>query len=162
MSGCPVGCKFCATGQLSKWRKLTAQEIVDQVDFVLEQNSDLEFNKAKEYKINYTRMGEPFLNFVEVKKAIEIIESRFPGTHHYISTIGMSGSDFSWIKDNITLQVSLHSLDEGRRNELIPVTHKMSLKELGAIRTKSHLQTTLNMTLMDEHDTDNFEYDIGG
>ena len=31
MSGCPVGCKFCATGQLKKWRKLSAEEIVEQV-----------------------------------------------------------------------------------------------------------------------------------
>jgi len=28
MSGCPVGCKFCATGSLPRWRKLTAEEIL--------------------------------------------------------------------------------------------------------------------------------------
>lgn len=33
MSGCPVRCKFCATGQLKKYRNLTANEIVAQVDF---------------------------------------------------------------------------------------------------------------------------------
>ena len=31
MSGCPVGCKFCATGRLKKWRNLTGQEIFSQI-----------------------------------------------------------------------------------------------------------------------------------
>ena len=30
MSGCPVGCKFCATGQLKKFRNLTSEEIEEQ------------------------------------------------------------------------------------------------------------------------------------
>ena len=38
MSGCPVGCKFCATGQLKKYRNLTALEIVEQVQFILDKN----------------------------------------------------------------------------------------------------------------------------
>jgi ribulose bisphosphate carboxylase small subunit len=154
MSGCPVGCKFCATGKLPKWRKLTAEEIVAQVEFVLAQNSGVEFTDAKEHKINYTRMGEPFLNLEEVKRAIEMIEERWPGTHHYVSTIGLKGSDFSWIKDSITLQVSLHSLDEERRDDLIPVRRKMSIAELGQIRTASDLKTTVNMTLVDMADFD--------
>ena len=69
-------------------------------------------------------------------------------------SIGIQGSDFSWIKDNITLQVSLHSVDEARRNELIPITNKMTIEELGKIRTQSSLKTTLNMTLVDEADFD--------
>ena len=60
MSGCPVGCKFCATGQLRKFRNLTAEEIVEQVDFILNKNKDVDPTKSKEFKINYTRMGEPF------------------------------------------------------------------------------------------------------
>lgn len=154
MSGCPVRCKFCATGQLKKWRSLTAQEIVDQVEFVIAQNPDFDFAKAKEHKINYTRMGEPFLNIDAVKEAIRIIDAKYPGTHHYISTIGTKDADFSWIKDNVTLQVSLHSLDEERRNVLIPYKKKMSIKELGQIRTKSDLKTTVNLTLVDEKDFD--------
>jgi 23S rRNA (adenine2503-C2)-methyltransferase len=153
MSGCPVRCKFCATGQLKKWRSLTAQEIVDQVEFVISQNPNSNWANAKEHKINYTRMGEPFLNIEAVRSAIEIIDAKYPGTHHYISTIGVKGADFSWIKDNVTLQVSLHSLDEERRSALIPV-NKMTIKELGQIRTNSKLKTTVNMTLVDEDDFD--------
>lgn len=154
MSGCPVRCKFCATGQLKKWRPLTAEEIVAQVEFVIAQNPDFNFVNAKEHKINYTRMGEPFLNVAAVRKAIRIIDKKYPGTHHYVSTIGVKNANYSWIKDNITLQISLHSLDEERRNVLIPYNRKMNITDLGKIRTKSKLKTTLNLTLVDEADFD--------
>lgn len=153
MSGCPVRCKFCATGQLPRWRNLTAEEIVEQVKFVVDRNEGF-FTDAREHKINYTRMGEPFLNIDEVKKAIKIIDKRYPGTHHYVSTIGVKGSNFSWIKRNVTLQLSLHSLDEERRDDLIPFRNKLSIKELGQIRTRSSLKITLNLTLVDQEDFD--------
>jgi len=154
MSGCPVGCKFCATGQLPRWRVLSAEEIVAQVKFILEKNPEYSPANAKEFKINYTRMGEPFLNLNAVKKAVGIIDEMFPNVHHYISTIGICESDFSWIKGNITLQISLHSFDEEHRNWLIPLKRKMTIPELGQIRTGSNLKTTLNMTLVEESDFD--------
>lgn len=153
MSGCPVGCKFCATGQLKKYRNLNYDEIVSQVD-EMNNKSDFKFGESKENKINYTRMGEPFLNIENVKRAIEIIDSKYDNVHHYVSTIGIRGSDFSWVKGNITLQISLHSLNEERRNELIPFKNKMSIEELGKIRTQSDLKTTINLTLVDEDDFD--------
>lgn len=156
MSGCPVNCKFCATGNLKKYRKLTSEEMVDQVKFVVnkEENQLYDPNRSKEFKINYTRMGEPFLNIESVRSAIEEINESIPNTHHYISTIGIRGSDFSWIEGNITLQISLHSLNEERRDELIPFRNKMSIEELGQIRTKSKLKTTVNLTLVDDKDFD--------
>jgi len=154
MSGCPVRCKFCATGQLKKWRSLTRDEIIDQFYFVLSQNLEYAAHCAKEFKINYTRMGEPFLNIEALKDTIQDITCLYPKTHHYVSTIGVKDSDFSWIKDNITLQISLHSLNEEKRNHLIPYKNKMTIKELGQIRTKSSLKTTLNLTLVDKEDFD--------
>jgi adenine C2-methylase RlmN of 23S rRNA A2503 and tRNA A37 len=152
MSGCPVGCKFCATGQLKKYRNLTAEEIVEQVEFIVSKNSEYDPLQAKEFKINYTRMGEPFLNINEVRKAIQILNERYPNVHHYISTIGVKNSDFSWIANNITLQISLHSLDEKKRDWLIPFVRKLTIKELGQIRTKSNQKTTINLTLVDIND----------
>ena len=151
MSGCCVSCQFCATGNMKKFRNLTAQEIVEQVEFILSFHKENPLD-SKEFKINYTRMGEPFLNIKNVKKAISILDKYKP--HHYISTIGIKDSDFSFIKDNITLQISLHSLDDKRRNELIPFKNKMTIEELGQIRTKSNLKTTINMTLVDNADFD--------
>lgn len=153
MSGCPVRCKFCATGNMKQYRNLTADEIVGQVMFAIE-NAGCYPEDSKEFKINYTRMGEPFLNIEAVKEAIEQITKMFPNTHHYISTIGIRDSDFSFVKGNITLQISLHSFDEDRRNWLIPYRRKMTIEELGKIRTESNLKTTINLTLVDESDFD--------
>ena len=153
MSGCPVQCKFCATGKLDRWKKLTAQEMVDQVDFILDKNT-LNPSEAFEFKINWTRMGEPFLNIDNVREAMDIITERYPNTHHYVSTIGMKGSDFSWIEGNTTLQFSVHSFTESYRDWLIPVTKKMTLEEMGQVRTRSNLKTTLNLTLAREEDFD--------
>lgn len=157
MSGCPVRCKFCATAKLKKYRNLTAEEIVSQVLFIINKNPDFDPKNSKEFKINYTRMGEPFLNIEEIKKAILMINELIPNTHHYISTIGIKNADYSWIKNNVTLQVSLHSLDEEKRNWLIPYKNKVTIPELGQIRTDSNLKTTVNMTLVDE---DDFDIDI--
>lgn len=153
MSGCPVHCKFCNTGLMKNYRNLTAEEIVKQVEFVLSKRTE-NFSLAQEHKINYTRMGEPFLNIENVKKAISMIDEKYPNTHHYVSTIGIKDSDFSWIKGNITLQLSIHSLKNEKRNWLIPYKNKMTLEELGQVRTNSNLKTTLNMTLVDEEDFD--------
>ena len=68
MSGCPVRCKFCATGNMKRYRNLTADEIVGQVEFAIEQ-AGFDPCDANEFKINYTRMGEPFLNIEAVKEA---------------------------------------------------------------------------------------------
>lgn len=154
MSGCPVGCKFCATGNLKKCRNLTPDEIVQQIQFVLDKNLGCWIDGSKEFKINYTRMGEPFINIENVRKAINVLTDYNPKIHHYISTIGVRESDFSWIKGNISLQFSVHSFDEKQRDWLIPYPHKMSLEEMGQIRTKSNLKTTINLTLARPEDFD--------
>jgi 23S rRNA (adenine2503-C2)-methyltransferase len=155
MSGCPIGCKFCATGQLKFWKSLTADEMIEQIIFVLQKNRHIaSAEHSREFKINYTRMGEPFLNIDNIQKVIKYFSKDYPKAHHYISTIGIKDSDFSWIKDNITLQISLHSLDEARRRKLIPAHNLMSIEELGKIRTSSNLKTTLNLTLVDNKDFD--------
>lgn len=168
MSGCPVKCKFCATSKLKKCRNLTYAEIVQQIVFVLEKNGKLNMEldekgemivaplSSQEFKINYTRMGEPFLNIENVRKAITLFDDMMRGTrvHHYLSTIGINGSDFSWIKDNITLQFSVHSFDDEYRDWLIPYPHKMSLEEIGQVRTQSNLKTTINLTMARPEDFD--------
>jgi 23S rRNA (adenine2503-C2)-methyltransferase len=135
------------------FRNLTTNEIVNQVTFMINQ-SNCDPLKSKEFKINYTRMGEPFLNIDNVKEAIKIINDKYPNVHHYVSTIGIKNADYSWIKDNITLQISLHSFKDKNRNWLIPYKNKSTIKELGEIRTNSNLKTTINLTLVNEDDFD--------
>lgn len=155
MSGCPVRCKFCATGKLKKWKNLTSDEMMEQIFFVINKNA-LKYSphKSQEFKINYTRMGEPFLNINAVKDTILKMNNLFPNTHHYISTIGLEDADYSWIQENVTLQISLHAMNDKKRNWLIPYKHKALIRELGSIRTNSNLKTTLNLTLVNELDFD--------
>jgi len=165
MSGCPIGCKFCSAGKLKHFRNLKWEEIVKQIIFIFnkQQYATIYRSIAKELKINYTRLGEPFLNLDNVKKAINHIDERFNNIrvlknkepiHHFVSTIGIKGSDFSWIRENITLQFSVHSFKEEYRNWLIPYKHKMTLEEMGKVRTNSKLKTTINLTLVNSDDFD--------
>ena len=153
-SGCVVKCQFCCTSVLKKFRNLTAEEMVEQVEFVVAKNPRFDPLKAKEFKCNMTRMGDFSLNEKEVRKAIDILTLKYPNIHCYLSTIGIKGMDYSWIKGNVTLQVSLHSLREETRDKLIPFNKKMSIEQLGQIRTSSNLKTTVNLTLIDEKDFD--------
>jgi 23S rRNA (adenine2503-C2)-methyltransferase len=155
MSGCPVRCKFCATGNMkSTYRNLTVEEMIEEVDFIRNLHPEIDTNSCKEFKVNMTRMGEPALNWENVHKTADILREKYPNVHVYISTIGIKGTDFSWIKDNVTLQISLHSFDERHRDWLIPFKNKMTIKELGEIRTQSNLKTTINLTLVEESDFD--------
>lgn len=89
MSGCPVHCSFCATGKLKKWRSLTAEEIFEQVKYILDKNKEWNPINSQEFKINYTRVGEPFLNIDNVKKAMKLVDdyvknkSIYTGNEYY-------------------------------------------------------------------------------
>lgn len=153
-SGCPCHCRFCMAGALPRSRRLSANEMIDQVRYIIENNDrDLTWDNIR--RINYTRMGEPFLNISNVKAAIAWFQDKMPRVRHYISTIGVQGSDFSFITGNIALQISLHSTNEVRRNKLIIFPKKMSIPELGRVRTPgSYQKITLNMTLLSPDDVD--------
>jgi 23S rRNA (adenine2503-C2)-methyltransferase len=69
-AGCAMGCSFCATGKLGLQRNLEFYEIVEQVMFsakLLNEEGTILRN------VVYMGMGEPFLNYENVKKSIQII-----------------------------------------------------------------------------------------
>ena len=133
---------------------------------------DFSYKEIKElfdYQPDYLQIGEvEYINGIphflfdqsseglifKDEEAIRRITEIYPNTHHYVSTIGVKDSDFSFVKGNVTLQISLHSFDEAHRDWLIPFKKKMSIEELGQIRTESNLKTTINLTLVEESDFD--------
>jgi adenine C2-methylase RlmN of 23S rRNA A2503 and tRNA A37 len=135
MSGCPVGCKFCATGS-KFYGNLTAEEMVEQVDFVLSQNPGFNPSASKEFKVLFTRMGEPALNSVEVCKAVELLKQKFPSAIVTLSTIGIDNSALhDWLElsrkyNGIQLQFSVHTTSEIQRRELIPASNLIPLSGL--------------------------------
>lgn len=131
--GCPIGCSFCATGKLGLTRNLEANEMVDQV---------LLFNrilKAKDEKVTnvvYMGMGEPFLNYRDVMKSIQILNDHdginLGARHISVSTSGVVPGIQKFAKEHleVNLAISLHAANDGLRSELMPINQSYQLKEL--------------------------------
>ncbi|MCU0365221.1 MAG: radical SAM protein, partial [Ignavibacteriaceae bacterium] len=65
--GCPLDCKFCATGLMGYKKNLTAGEIFDQFKL-----ASKDYKESVITNIVYMGMGEPLLNFKETVKSLEI------------------------------------------------------------------------------------------
>lgn len=137
-SGCPVGCVFCGTGKFFI-RNLSKQEIVEQVDTCLS-TIDCKTSDIKKFQIMFMSMGEPFLNFKELKLAIIELHDKYPNADLLVSTSAPSliykvmGEFISLCKDipKIGLQFSVHeSLDENRK-KLIP-TQTCTLRQISSL-----------------------------
>jgi 23S rRNA (adenine2503-C2)-methyltransferase len=124
-SGCPLTCKFCATGQMRFGRNLTSSEILDQA---------LHFRRTEpvDHAV-FMGMGEPMMNLDAVLGACE----RLPDigvTHRRtaISTIGwIPGIEALTAQEMpIRLALSLHAADEALRSELMPVNDRYPLKDV--------------------------------
>ena len=124
-SGCPLTCKFCATGRMKFARNLTASEIVDQA---------LHFRRIDTIDhCVFMGMGEPMLNLDNVLAACE----RLPDvgiTHRRtaISTVGwIPGIErLAECEMPLRLALSLHAADEALRSELMPVNERYPLTDV--------------------------------
>lgn len=129
--GCPLACRFCATGQMGFVRNLTSQEIVDQIVYWNQLLSPAYIGR-----LVFMGMGEPFLNWDNLIEALAIINSRHGlniGQRKIsISTAGVTHRirDFADLKSQVNLAISLHSLDPVTRLDIMPVTKKYPLPEL--------------------------------
>lgn len=131
--GCPMGCVFCATGQMGFERNLEEAEIIEQVLFIAR------LLKEKGEKIDnivFMGMGEPFLNYDNVIKAIKFINSEdFIGLgarHISISTVGVDGWVKKITKENlqINIAISLHAPEDALRESLIKANKAYPLKKI--------------------------------
>ena len=133
MVGCPLGCKFCATGKMGFQRNLSSKEIVDQIAFW---NNYLQPMKKRVSRLVFMGMGEPFLNWNETQKAIA--EISIPGKFNIsyqqmtVSTVVIIPEmyKFADLKSKINLAISLHSPFQEKREQIIPIAKKYPLTEL--------------------------------
>lgn len=137
MSGCPVGCKFCGTG--NKFiRNLTSDEIVKQITDVLTDTKIInKMDECKKFQIMFMSMGEPFLNYTNVEEAIRKLNNAYPNAQLLISTIAPENDENyrKFIKlskeiSNVGLQFSIHKSNDEERNEIIPYKNKLNLKKI--------------------------------
>ena len=126
--GCPLKCKFCATGSMGFYRNLTAGEIIDQ------------FIQAEKYtgkritNLVFMGMGEPLLNYDAVMNSIEIFIQgmAIAARHITVSTVGLI-PQIQRIADEgrkFKLALSLHSLDDKVRSALIPIAKRYPVESL--------------------------------
>jgi 23S rRNA (adenine2503-C2)-methyltransferase len=135
MSGCPVGCRFCGTGDYYV-RNMKADEIVFQVDSMLF-DKNIDASQIQRFQIMFMSMGEPMLNFKELEKAIRILNEKYPQAALLIST---SAPDVSYDAvnrlsaeiDKVGLQFSVHESTDEARNKLVPFKAKLDLAGIAA------------------------------
>ncbi|MCX7880811.1 MAG: radical SAM protein [Ignavibacteria bacterium] len=133
LSGCPISCKFCDSGFMYEG-KLSAEEILEQVDFLVKSSYPNGKVETKKFKIQFARMGDPALN----SEVIEVLETLYerkynPNLVPSVSTVApkaKSTDNFferlknvkdKFYKGNFQLQFSIHSTDKAQRDWLIPV-----------------------------------------
>jgi 23S rRNA (adenine2503-C2)-methyltransferase len=128
--GCPLECKFCATGTMGFMRNLTAGEIIDQVIQVQR------LGARRITNLVYMGMGEPMLNYDNVMRSIDIINDdnslNIGSRHITISTAGYADKIRQMADENrkSKLALSLHSLDNAKRTMLMPITKKFGVHDL--------------------------------
>ncbi len=128
--GCKMGCKFCASTGINFIRNLSPGEIVEEI---LAVEKDL---NAKMSNIVFMGIGEPFDNFDNVMKAIEIINNpkglEIGARHISISTCGIVPR-IKEIADRdmqSTLSISLHATNNEKRSSMMPINNKYKIEEL--------------------------------
>ena len=137
-SGCPVGCTFCGTGRFFI-RNLTKNEIITQVKHCLS-TIDCNTKKIEKFQIMFMSMGEPFLNYHELKLAIIELHYLYPNADLLVSTSAPSViykhiGDFIWLSKlipKVGLQFSVHESTDENRKKLIP-TNTCTLRQISAI-----------------------------
>lgn len=132
-SGCPVGCKFCATGKLGFFRSLLTAEIIEQVIYY---QRLLNIENKKITNIVFMGMGEPFLNYTNLMNSISILNHKdglYIGARRItVSTIGIVEKILAFADEEtqVNLSVSLHAPTDELRRSLIPIAEKSTLTDL--------------------------------
>lgn len=132
-AGCAVECAFCATGRMGGAKNLSHREILDQVV----QASQLVAAEGRSVRnVVFMGMGEPFHNEEELYAALAALTA--PDSMHrppgriLVSTVGLPDAMVRCARrfPSVKLALSLHSVRDQTRKELIPLARKVSLADL--------------------------------
>lgn len=147
--GCPVGCKFCASGLGGLDGNLTTGRIVEQVWRL----SRLE-GVGRISNIVFMGMGEPLANFKAVTGAVRTLAADWGmgiGARKItVSTVGLPQA-ISRLADEldlpVTLALSLHAPNDELRRRLIPWAEYTTIDDLIAACNKWFSKTGREITL---------------
>ncbi len=132
--GCPMDCKFCATGKEGLKRSLKAGEIIEQIILIQK-----EMNK-KVTNIVFMGMGEPLLNIDELLLSIKSINEDLNISQRKmtVSTVAipnkikqLSNLSFERLgKCQFTLAISLHAPNQEIREKIIPSAKNYKINQI--------------------------------
>ncbi len=125
--GCAVGCTFCCTGKSGLLRNLRADEIAAQVALARRSGHTVS-------RVVLMGMGEPLHNFEAVTQALDLLADAGGLAHKHIvlSSVG-DPSAFERLaarRVRPALALSLHTLDDALRHELLPRAPRVGVDEL--------------------------------
>ena len=129
--GCPVGCRFCASGLEGVEGNLTAGRIVEQV-WRLGQQPGV----GRITNVVFMGMGEPLANFAAVTAAIRTMQAPWGlgiGARKItISTVGLPAAirKLCTFELPVTLALSLHAPNDELRRQIIPWAEYSTVAEL--------------------------------
>jgi len=145
--GCPVGCAFCWTGRMGFIRNLRVSEIIGQILLVQE---DL---KQHIGNVVFMGMGEPFLNFDNVMKAVYIMNDKdglaIGARRITLSTVGIPEKiiKFSRFPLQVRLAVSLHAPTSEKRKKIVPLDIQYPLEKVLAASREYVINTNRRITI---------------
>jgi 23S rRNA (adenine2503-C2)-methyltransferase len=128
--GCPVGCRFCASG-LGFEGNLTAARIVEQVWRL----GRLE-GVGRISHVVFMGMGEPLANLAEVTRAIRILNAPWgagiSARRITVSTVGLPAAirRFAAFELPVNLALSLHAPNDELRRRIIPWSEHATIAEI--------------------------------
>ena len=124
--GCKMNCLFCMTGKQGFSKNLSANEILNQIQ-ALPENEELT-------NLVFMGMGEPLDNVDELFKVLEILTAPYgyawSPKRITVSTIGAKGLKRFLDESDCHLAVSLHSPYPAERLSLMPVEKAFPIKEV--------------------------------
>ncbi|MCU0641710.1 MAG: 23S rRNA (adenine(2503)-C(2))-methyltransferase RlmN [Candidatus Margulisbacteria bacterium] len=148
--GCPIGCRFCATGQMGFKRNLTVSEIISQVYHFA--------GKQKITNLVFMGMGEPFLNYDRVLKAVTLLNSELgqniASRKIVVSTVGIVTGirQFAGERQKLKLAWSLAAPSDELRQRLVPYpalpTIEETIKAITAYQQKTKQRVTIEYVLL--------------
>jgi 23S rRNA (adenine2503-C2)-methyltransferase len=134
--GCPLACDFCMTGVFGLKRNMTTGEIISQIVLVLNNVYGEGNTPPHGTNIVMMGMGEPFLNYENVMKAIRLLAEpeglNIAARRITVSTAGIVPRIYDYAKEPVrpNLAISLTAANDELRNQLFPINRKYPLSEL--------------------------------
>lgn len=151
--GCPLKCKFCASGTLRFKRSLTWEEMADQVIYfsrylkrqtalalkAIPKSTPKSSPKPAPEELNhvvYMGIGEPFRNYDNLMKSLAILmDPQYVGLGARKITVSTAGvveriRQFADEPFQVNLALSLHAPTQELRQQIMPIAIKYKLDDL--------------------------------